>query len=141
MVMVIARAGRSVRLYDTQEEALSGATEAIYMSLHDLQCAGLVKDPEVILAGIQVEPNLALVVGGAGYVQECGPENLEMKQAIYSRLEGATAPDTVLASSTSGITASRFTGHLAHPEHCLVAHPVNSPLSCSYRRGGAFTDD
>jgi len=125
--MVFARAGRSVRLYDAQPEALAGAKQAIRQSLHDLQRAGLVEEPEAILARIEIEPDLALAVAGAGYVQECGPENLKVKQEIYSRLEAATAPDTILASSTSGIAASRFTGHLAHPQRCLVAHPVNPP--------------
>lgn len=125
--IVYARAGRSVRLYDAHKEALAGATEAIRVSLYDLQSAGLVEDPEAILERIQIEPDLTLAVGGVGYVQECGPENLEVKRVIYSRLEEETAPDTILASSTSGIAASLFTGHLEHPERCLVAHPVNPP--------------
>jgi 3-hydroxyacyl-CoA dehydrogenase len=37
------------------------------------------------------------------------------------------APDAILASSTSGITASSFTEHLAGRQRCLVAHPINPP--------------
>ena len=36
-------------------------------------------------------------------------------------------PDTVLASSTSGLPASAFTEGLEHRHRCLVVHPINPP--------------
>ena len=64
-------------------------------------------------------------VKGVDLVQESGPERLEDKLAIWARLDVATAPETVLASSTSAIVASLFTEKLAGRARCLVAHPVN----------------
>ena len=60
-------------------------------------------------------------------MQENGPEDVDAKIAIYAKLDAAAARDTILASSTSAIVASRFTEKLAGRERCLVAHPVNPP--------------
>lgn len=125
--IVFARAGRPVCLFDVSDEALAGARTAIRTSLEDLAAYELVDDPETVMAHISVEPDLTRALDGVGYVQECGPEDLAAKQRIYAEIEAVVATDTILASSTSGIAASQFTGHLRHPERCLVAHPVNPP--------------
>ncbi|MGM0826308.1 MAG: 3-hydroxyacyl-CoA dehydrogenase [Pseudomonadota bacterium] len=125
--IVFARSGMNVCLYDVDASALDQARDAIRQSLQDLQQVGLIEDVEVPLSLIQTESDLAHAMMGVEYVQECGPEDVAAKRRIYIELESVVAPDTVLASSTSGIAASRFTDHLKHPERCLVAHPVNPP--------------
>jgi len=126
--IVFARAGLPVRLYDVDAAQLANAGELIAASLQDLHRAGLVdEEPAAILARIECQPDLTLAMVGVEYVQECGPENVAVKQAMYTQLEAVVEAKTILASSTSGIVASRFTGHLTHPERCLVAHPVNPP--------------
>lgn len=125
--IVFARAGLPVTLYDVDQDALNGALGAIRQSLRDLQCAGLVEAVEPIMSRIRTAASLAEAMAEAVYVQECGPEKCELKQQLYAELESVVSADTILASSTSGIAASRFTSHLEHPERCLVAHPVNPP--------------
>ncbi|KPQ24652.1 MULTISPECIES: 3-hydroxyacyl-CoA dehydrogenase [unclassified Halomonas] len=125
--IVFARSGMTVCLYDVDANALDQARDAIRQSLQDLQQVGLIEDVEAPLSLIQTESDLAHAMMGVEYVQECGPEDVAAKRRIYNELESVVAPDTVLASSTSGISASRFTDHLKHPARCLVAHPVNPP--------------
>lgn len=125
--IVFVRAGMPVSLYDVDAGALDKARVAIHQSLTDLQDAGLVEDVEISLSLIQTESDLERAMAGAEYIQECGPEDVEIKRKIYTDLEAVVAEDTVLASSTSGIAASQFTAHLQHPERCLVSHPVNPP--------------
>ncbi|WP_104204946.1 3-hydroxyacyl-CoA dehydrogenase [Billgrantia saliphila] len=125
--IVFARAGMRVSLYDVDADVLPKAREAIRQSLDDLKQANLIEDVEGPLSLIRTESNLARAMAGAEYIQECGPESVEAKRRIYSDLETVVAEDSVLASSTSGIAASRFTDHLRQPERCLVAHPVNPP--------------
>ncbi|MGE6605319.1 3-hydroxyacyl-CoA dehydrogenase [Halomonas sp. NPDC076908] len=125
--IVFARAGFKVSVYDVNTTALEHAGAAVRQSLIDLQQAGLVAEVDQVMANIRFEGDLASAMQGVGYVQECGPENIEGKRAIYRELEGVVADDTILASSTSGIAASLFSDHLSHPERCLVAHPVNPP--------------
>jgi L-gulonate 3-dehydrogenase len=70
---------------------------------------------------------LADALRNAEHVQENGPERVDAKQALFAELDRIASPDTVLASSTSGIPASAFTEGLAGRARCLVAHPVNPP--------------
>jgi len=67
-------------------------------------------------------------VADAAHVQENSPENLEGKRAVFAKLDAVAAPDTVLASSSSAIPASKFTETLKGRGRCLVAHPINPPF-------------
>ena len=64
---------------------------------------------------------------GVDYVQESAPERVEIKIELYRRLDRIASPETVLASSTSGLPASAFTEGLEHRRRCLVVHPINPP--------------
>ncbi|KEZ78574.1 3-hydroxyacyl-CoA dehydrogenase [Salinisphaera hydrothermalis] len=124
--IVFARAGFDVALTDVSADALAAASEAIAASARDLAAAGMVQDAD-FTTHIRYESDLVSALAGAEYAQECGPEKLDAKQTLFAELEAASTPDTILASSTSGILASDFAGGLAQPERCLVAHPVNPP--------------
>ncbi|MCB8888136.1 3-hydroxyacyl-CoA dehydrogenase [Vreelandella malpeensis] len=125
--IVFARAGLEVRLFDIDIQQLDQVRGLIDESLDDLKSAGLIEAPSQVASRIAVEVDLTVALAGVGYVQECGPENVAAKQALYTQLEAVCDAHTILASSTSGIVASHFSGHLRHPERCLVAHPVNPP--------------
>jgi len=49
------------------------------------------------------------------------------KKKLFSELDEATSPFTIIASSTSSIPSSKFTEHIKHRSRCLVAHPINPP--------------
>jgi len=126
--MVFARAGLSVTLWDKLPGVADGAMGTIRDRLADLKAAGLVQEaPEVIAARITPVAALADCVAGAMHVQENGPERLAPKQELFAELDRLCPPEVTLASSTSGIPASEFTGNLAGRGRCLVAHPVNPP--------------
>jgi L-gulonate 3-dehydrogenase len=76
---------------------------------------------------VRTTASLADALDGATFVQESTPEMLEAKQEIFGELDRLSAPDAILASSTSTIVASSFTEQLAGRHRCLVAHPVNPP--------------
>jgi 3-hydroxyacyl-CoA dehydrogenase len=125
--IVFARAGFSVALYDISSSALAGASDAIAAALDDLVAAGLIENATAITERIHKQPDFTAAVAGAAYVQECGPETVAAKRELFGELDREAQPDTILASSTSGIVASRFVSELTYPERCLVAHPVNPP--------------
>jgi 3-hydroxyacyl-CoA dehydrogenase len=66
-------------------------------------------------------------VADADFVQENGPERLDIKRDIYRRIDGATRPDVVLASSSSGLLISEVQIACRHPERVVVGHPFNPP--------------
>ena len=78
--------------------------------LPELREAGLLADePDAVLPRITPIPSMSDAVKDVDHVQENGPEQVPAKQALFAELDRAAQPDTVLASSTSGIPASAFT--------------------------------
>ena len=125
--IVFARGGHSVKLWDGNPEAVPAAIKLIATQVADLKAAGLIDDPQALLARISATTTLEEVLTGADYVQENLPERVEMKKEIFARMDAIAAPHCVLASSTSSIPASAFTEDLPGRSRCLIAHPVNPP--------------
>lgn len=73
------------------------------------------------------EADPVAAVSDADFVQESAPERLEMKQGLLARLDAALPPDVVIASSTSGLLASRLSEGCAHPGRVVIGHPFNPP--------------
>jgi L-gulonate 3-dehydrogenase len=124
---IFARAGWNVRLTDPHEPTLKSAIGLIRNELQALARHGLADDPDGAAARLSVAPNLEAAVDGVEFVQENGPELVEQKKTIFAELDRLAPPTAVLASSTSAITASRFTEALGGRSRCLVGHPVNPP--------------
>lgn len=76
---------------------------------------------------LQFCSELAGAVRGAHFVQESGPERVDLKRALFAELDAAAPPGVILASSSSGIPASEFQGACRHPERVLIGHPFNPP--------------
>ena len=124
---VFSRAGWNVKCWDANPAATANAPKLIADSLKDLAQHGLVKDADGAAQRVMPVATLADTVAGVDLVQESGPETIEAKVAIWKDLDAAAAPETILASSSSAIVASRFTEHLQGRSRCLIAHPVNPP--------------
>ena len=124
---IFARAGWNVRLTDPHAPTLEAAPKLILDELRALHRHGLADDPEGAMTRISVSSSLADAVKDVGFVQENGPEKIDDKISLFAKLDRLTAPDTILASSTSAIVASRFTEELKGRARCLVGHPVNPP--------------
>lgn len=69
----------------------------------------------------------AAACAGCDFVQESAPERLDIKQDLLARIDGALPADVVIASSTSGLLASRLSERCAHPERMVIGHPFNPP--------------
>jgi len=124
---VFARSGWKVKVWDPVNSQRSAALAIIGHSLRDLAALGLVADADTAHSHVTVVDTLEEALDSAEYVQESGPERLDLKIEIFRHLDAAAAPETILASSTSAIVASKFTESLAGRSRCLVAHPVNPP--------------
>jgi L-gulonate 3-dehydrogenase len=125
--IVFARAGWQVRVTDSSAAALAAAPGLIEPALADLAKHGLVTDPRSAFERLEMVATLEDAADGVDFVQECGPETVEVKQALFAALDRAAPDNAILASSSSAIVASRFTESLAGRARCLVAHPVNPP--------------
>lgn len=66
-------------------------------------------------------------VRDADFIQESGPERLDIKRDLYARIDAAAQPEVVIATSSSGILISEVQTACARPERVLVGHPFNPP--------------
>ena len=64
-------------------------------------------------------------VSEVDFVQESAPEQERLKRELLARASSAAAPETVIASSTSGLLPSKLQMEMAHPERLIVGHPFN----------------
>ncbi len=124
---VFARAGWDVRLWDPDAKALADAPALIEASLRDVARHGLAQDPAAAAKRLYLAASIEDAARGASFVQESGPERLDVKRDLFARLDAAAAPDAILATSSSFIVTSRFAADLQGRHRCLVAHPVNPP--------------
>src|SRR5882672_4987318 len=63
----------------------------------------------------------------ADFVQENGPERPDFKMKLFADMDDATPPDSIIASSSSGITPSVIQSKCKRPERILIGHPFNPP--------------
>jgi len=63
----------------------------------------------------------------ADFVQENAPERPEFKIKLFADIDDATPADSIIASSSSGITPSVMQSKCKHPDRVLVGHPFNPP--------------
>lgn len=61
----------------------------------------------------------------ADFVQESGPEQLETKRSTLQQISAVTPPDTVIASSTSGLLMSELQEGCKTPARLAVGHPFH----------------
>jgi 3-hydroxyacyl-CoA dehydrogenase len=71
--------------------------------------------------------NMKEALAKADLVQENGPERPDFKIRLYADMDEATPLDSLIASSSSGITPSVMQTKCQHPERVVVGHPFNPP--------------
>src|ERR1700739_603386 len=71
--------------------------------------------------------NMQEAVANSDFVQENAPERPDFKVKLFADMDDATPPDSIIASSSSGITPSVMQSQCKHPERVLVGHPFNPP--------------
>jgi carnitine 3-dehydrogenase len=50
-----------------------------------------------------------------------------LKAKVFAQMDEVTPPDSILASSASGITMDIIQSGCKHPERCVIGHPFNPP--------------
>ena len=124
-----AMKGLDVALYDINAEQLDKSQAQMHKSLDALEQFNAIT-PErraEITQRVQLTTSMERAVTGAQFIQESGPERLEIKRSILAQVEQFAAPDAIYASSTSGLLVSDIAAQAAHPERCVGAHPYQPP--------------
>jgi 3-hydroxyacyl-CoA dehydrogenase len=76
---------------------------------------------------LRFTPSIADAVRDAEFVQENGPERLEIKRTMLAEIESTLAPGALIATSSSGLLISDVQEGMTHPERMVLGHPFNPP--------------
>ncbi|XP_073979819.1 beta Hydroxy acid dehydrogenase 1 [Rhodnius prolixus] len=128
--MLFASVGYNVTIYDVISQKVEDALADIKQQMSILEKKNLLRgklSPEQQLALISGTLNLEDCLRDALYIQECIPENLDLKKELFQKIDMIVNDTTILASSTSTFLPSLFSEGLKHKENVVVAHPVNPP--------------
>ena len=115
--------GIDVSVFDPDPETGRKAGEVLDNA--ERAFARLFGDERPARGELRVVASIADAVDGAGFIQESVPERLELKRTALAEIDAAAPPETVIASSTSGLLPSDMQRDLAHPGRMLVGHPFN----------------
>ena len=90
--VVFARSGRLVRLLEPDKERQRACIPEVRDRLDGLSAAGLIEEPADVVAGrVSLSDRTESSLLGAVHVQECAPENLELKKSIFAELDALAA--------------------------------------------------
>ncbi|RQR53694.1 3-hydroxyacyl-CoA dehydrogenase [Burkholderia sp. Bp9126] len=96
--------------------------------LRDALGAFLGGEADMLTQRLAFDADLVRALDGVDFVQENGPERLDLKRALYRRMDDVLPASVPIASSSSGLKMSEIqTACAHHPERCLIAHPFNPP--------------
>lgn len=118
-------AGLEVDVYDPSDRAeryVGDYLETAWPNLNQLGLTQIDRPQSPRFFGTPEE-----AVRRAQFVQESVPERLEVKHDIYRRIEPHLAPETIVASSASGLLVREMQDGWRDPARFILAHPFNPP--------------
>ena len=118
-----ALAGYSVVLYDLQEACLQAGMEEVRRSLGKFLSRGKVNREQYDAALANLETTTRLEdAARADLVIEAIPEERELKQETFSRLDSICPPHAILATNTSAIPISSIAAATGRPDRVVGTH-------------------
>src|SRR6202163_2591524 len=117
--------GFNVTATDPAPNAEDNLRKFIDAAWKDLTVIGL--SPNASLENLQFTTDMKKALADADLVQENGPERRDFKIKLFADMDAATPEDSIIASSSSGLTMSVMQSACNHPERCVIGHPFNPP--------------
>src|SRR5246500_3891996 len=117
--------GFNVVATDPAPNAEANLRKFIDAAWKDLTVIGL--SPNASRERLQFTTDMKKALADADLVQENGPERKDFKIKLFADMDAATPEDSIIASSSSGLTMSVMQSACKHPERCVIGHPFNPP--------------
>ena len=121
--------GYPVNLYEVDEKRLAAAKQEIRAELELLVEEGFIEAEAVdeTLARIALCSDLKQAVADRDYVIEAAPEQIELKQKLFRKLDGYCLEHTILASNTSSLPLNKMMALVseARKSRMMVCHWYN----------------
>src|SRR5215813_6747945 len=117
--------GFDVIATDPAPNAESNLRKLVDEAWKDLTSIGLAKGAS--RDRLKFTTNMKEALSGSDFVQENGPERPDFKMKLYAEMDEVVPVDSLLASSSSGITPSVIQSQCKHAERVVIGHPFNPP--------------
>ena len=126
IAQAFAQSGFQVRLHDASGPAMDRARVSIDKSLGKFVEKGKLSaaDKDATLARLQMLSSLD-DLASVDYVVEAVLEDVDIKRALFIKLDGLTRPDVILTSNTSSISITTLGAATKRPERVLGMHFMN----------------
>jgi 3-hydroxybutyryl-CoA dehydrogenase len=126
IAQIAAQAGSTVRLYDTQPQAVAKARDELFG-----QWGRLLEKGRMDAAAVQACKDRLQVADSLHGLADCDlvveavVERLDVKQSLFAELEGIVAGTCVLATNTSSLSVTAIAAGLKRPQQFAGYHFFN----------------
>jgi len=118
--------GMTVKVFDPSPEGETMVRDYVANAWDSLTKLGQVAenaDPDAV----SFYTDAAEAARDVPFIQESVPEKIEIKHDVYGQIEPALAPETIIATSSSGLLIKEMQAGLKDPSRLILAHPFNPP--------------
>ncbi len=121
--------GYKVMLFDISEEILATARAHVQKNLELFFTSGLIKEAEIeaSLQRLSTTTDLEKAVSGADFIVEAVPEDINLKQNLFEKIESFAKEDAIIASNTSSLTLKEIGKRVKNKSRLVVTHWFNPP--------------
>lgn len=116
-----AGAGHNVTVIDPDPELPARLANQWRAAFDVMERCGIARPAETPA----IVADAALAPAGPDWVQENLPERLDLKRSALAALEPLIGEETIVASSSSGLSPDDMAVGLRHPGRLVIAHPCN----------------
>ncbi len=121
-----AQRGFSVLLYDISDEIVTRAVSRLQETLDKLAAKGKLTADEVAATMSRIRTTSTLEdLAAADFIIEAAPEDISLKRDLFSRLDAACPPATILTSNTSSLSITLLGGATKQPGRVVGMHFFN----------------
>jgi 3-hydroxybutyryl-CoA dehydrogenase len=126
IAQVAATAGFDVLLHDREAAFIETGLGVVGSSLKRLADKGTIKAGDVDAIHARIRPAAALdAFAPCDFIVEAVNENLDLKRAIFTKLDAVGRPGVILASNTSSLSITRLGAVTKRPERVIGMHFMN----------------
>lgn len=123
---LVASAGKNVVLLDVEKDIAEGAVAKIEKSLGRLARRGKIDKERVALIASGIRPTGDYAdFRGADIVIEAASEHMDLKKAVFSRIEENAAENAIIATNTSTLSVTELAMSTSRPEKVVGMHFFN----------------
>ena len=123
---LVASAGKSVVLLDIEKDIAERAVAKTEKSLGRLARRGKIDEEQVGLIVSRIHPTEDYGdFRGADIVIEAASEDMDLKKAVFARIEENAAEDAIIATNTSTLSVTELAMSTSRPEKVVGMHFFN----------------